>query len=115
MGYGNTIPTDGRPQGAMSVHSRIKAVRWPREDCWSSSPARCSMRRCFGDSDTSGSLWFGVLVGLYMLAYGIVKRLSLTILPGRSRSGQLPGASPGGLAQSAGNRSAYLPVLRKRI
>ncbi|WP_417215878.1 hypothetical protein [Arthrobacter sp.] len=81
MGYGNTIPTDGRPQGAMSVHSRIQGGAMATGGLLVLVACALLNAAVLGDSDTSGSLWFGVLVGLYMLAYGIVKRLSLTILP----------------------------------
>lgn len=80
MGYGNAIPAGSHPQGGDPRGSRIPGAM--------ATGGLLVLVACaflnaavLGSGDTSGSLWFGVLIGLYMLAYGIVKRLSLTFLP----------------------------------
>lgn len=81
MGYGSAIPAGSRPQGAFSVRSRIQGGAMATGGLLVLVACAFLNAAVLGDGDTAGSLWFGVLIGLYMLAYGIVKRLSLTFLP----------------------------------
>lgn len=81
MGFGSVVPDRNRPQGGFPVHSRLQGGSMATGGLLVLMACAFLNAAVLGDSDTSGSLWFGVLIGLYMLVYGIVKRLSLTFLP----------------------------------
>ncbi|GAA1354831.1 hypothetical protein GCM10009596_01120 [Arthrobacter rhombi] len=81
MGYGNAIPTGSHPRGGFPHGSRIQGGAMATGGLLVLVACAFLNAAVLGSGDTSGSLWFGVLIGLYMLAYGIVKRLSLTFLP----------------------------------
>lgn len=81
MGYGNAVPAGGHPQGGLPVHTRIQGGAMATGGLLLLVACALLNAAVLGNGDTAGSLWFGVLLGLYMLTYGIVKRLSLTFLP----------------------------------
>lgn len=78
MGYAKMA--DGH-QGMMSAHHGIQGGAMATGGLLVLLICATLNAAVMGDGDTAGSLWVGVLIGLYMVAYGIVKRLSLTFLP----------------------------------
>ncbi|MDN5754322.1 MAG: hypothetical protein ACTHWW_09255 [Arthrobacter sp.] len=81
MGFTHTVPTGGRPPRAATADFRIRGSAMATGGLLVLMICALLNAAVLGNADTGGSLGFGLLIGMYMLAYGIVKRLSLSFPP----------------------------------
>lgn len=90
MGFTHAVPTGNRRQRGTSTEFRVRGSAMATGGLLVLMICALLNAAVLGTGDTGGSLGFGLLIGLYMLTYGIVKRLSLTFLrrPGSGAGNQ---------------------------